>query len=65
MKFLKLTLIGHNAADAGAFDEAVEDDEQGPLIFVGKLIDFLIKPVQFRIMNLRFPTGDGPGEVTE
>jgi|WetSurMetagenome_2_1015567.scaffolds.fasta_scaffold119211_2 hypothetical protein len=44
-------LLGHDAADAGAFDQAVENDEQSFLVFIGELIDFLVEPVQFGIMN--------------
>jgi hypothetical protein len=50
-------LFGHDAADAGAFHEAVEDDEESFLVFVGELIDFLIEPVQFWVVNLSFPVG--------
>ncbi len=46
-------LLRHDAAHARAFDKAVEDDEQGFLIFVGKLIDFAEEPVRLRLSDLR------------
>jgi hypothetical protein len=44
-------LLCHDFPDPGTFDEAVEDDDQGPLVLVGELIDFLIEPVQLMVVN--------------
>jgi hypothetical protein len=41
----------HDLIDARPLDEAIEDDQEGLLVFVGELIDLLVKAVQFRVPN--------------
>ena len=41
----------HDLIDARPLDEAIEDDQEGLLVFVGELIDLLVKAVQFQVPN--------------
>jgi hypothetical protein len=52
--------------DAGALDQAIEQDHQGPLILVRELIDLLIEAVQFGVMNRGLVVGlRPPGQFVE
>ena len=58
--------LGHHLIDAGALDQAIEQDHQGPLILVRELIDLLIEAVQFGVMNRGLVVGlRPPGQFVE
>jgi len=41
----------HHLIDAGALDQAIENDDEGALVLVGEQIDLLVKAVQLRVPN--------------
>jgi hypothetical protein len=66
IRFLSCWLFGHNTAHARAFDQTVKNDEKSFLILIGELVDVLIQPVQFRVVNVGFSVGGLPaGQLIE
>ena len=64
--FLSRLQLGHDLGDLGALDEAVEDDDQGLLVFVGELIDLLVEAVQLGVMDDGLAIGFRPsGQLVE